>query len=313
MAKRQKKLELREYLVEIENTIGYFSMQASKKAGLDLDDARQEMLIQAWRAYETFDPSKAKFTTYAGWRMKNRIRSLIKRNVHKGPTILIEDSGLVPDPKSNVVDEVEKRADAEDRESALNEIEHILSKAKSLKSTRENELACRVLEGLRQGKSLSSISKEEGVQLPRISTVFTRRIKNLGTREARSRIVKQIEEIETKSAKSAKEKKMATKKAEAKATRKGGMNDKIEFVRTNFVTKGKTRSDAIAGLQAKYPDMSANYAKTLVYGKMKDEKFAKGERKAAAKPAGKKGAKKAAPAKKTPKAAVPATKKEFEF
>jgi hypothetical protein len=63
--------------------------------------------------------------------------------------------------------------------------------------------------------------------------------------------------------------------------------------------------------------MSSNYAKTLVYGKMKDEKFAKSERKASAKKPAKKGSKiLSKPVKKTvAKASKPtATKEEgFEF
>jgi RNA polymerase sigma factor (sigma-70 family) len=279
----QEKKALEEYLIEIDKTLGYFAMQASRKAGLDIDDARQEMLIQAWKAYETYDPEIAKFTTYAGWRMKQRIKSLIKRSFLHSTPILIQDmaNANLQDPTASATEEVERQGVVEDREEALDEIEEILERTRVLRSTRENEIACKVFAGLRNGKSLSAISKEEQIQLPRLSTVFTRRVKKLGTLDGRSRIVKQIEEIESKSAKARKEKGMAkeTKKAE-RATRKGGMTDKIEYVRQNFVAKGKSRSEAIAGLQTKYPDMSANYAKTLVYGKMKDEKFAKSERKA---------------------------------
>jgi len=316
-----KKKTLEEYLEDINNVVGYFASQASRKAGLDFDDAKQEMLIQAWKAYETYDPEIAKFTTYAGWRMKNRIKSLIKRNIQHGPVILIEDDSLVADSRSSATVETERKADSEDREQALDEIEEILERTRILKATRENELACQVLVGLREGKSLSAISKTTNVQLPRLSGVFTHRIKTLGTVEARRCIVRQIEEIETKSRK-AKEKGMANKKVVAKKpaerqTKKGGMNDKIEFVGANFVAKGKSRSEAIAGLQAKYPEMSSNYAKTLVYGKMKDEKFAKSERKASAKKPAKKGSKiLSKPVKKTvAKASKPtATKEEgFEF
>jgi len=316
MVRGSKKKSLEEYLKEMNSVIRYFASQASRKAGLDFDDAEQEMLIQAWKAYETYDPEIAKFTTYAGWRMKNRIKSLIKRNIQHGPTILIEDDSLVADGRASATRESERKADSEDREQALNEIEEILERTRIIKATRENELACKVLVGLRAGKSLSAISKAEQVQLPRLSTVFTHRIKNLGTSESRKCIVRQIEEIETKSRK-AKEKGMAekNKKAVKKAerqTKKGGMNDKIEYVRLNFVAKGKSRSEAIAGLQVKYPEMSANYAKTLVYGKMQDEKFAKSERKAAAKKPAKKGSKiLAKPAKKTA-AVKPATKSKDE-
>jgi RNA polymerase sigma factor (sigma-70 family) len=315
-----KKKTLEEYLKETEKVIGYFASQASRKAGIDFDDARQEMLIQAWKAYETYDPAIAKFTTYAGWRMKNRIKSLIKRNIQHGPVILIEDDGLVADSKTSATEAYERKADSEDREHALIEIEEILERTRALKATRENELACQVLKGLRDGKSLSAISKETNVQLPRLSTLFTHRIKTLGTVEARKCIVRQIEEIETKSRK-AKEKGMAdknkkvAKKAAERQTKKGGMNDKIEYVRLNFSAKGKSRSEAIAGLQAKYPEMSSNYAKTLVYGKMKDEKFAKSERKASTskKPA-KKGSKILAKKTSKPaKAGKPTSTKEEGF
>jgi RNA polymerase sigma factor (sigma-70 family) len=300
----REKRSLQEYIKEMNNVIGYFADQASRKAGLDFDDAKQEMLIQAWKAYETYDPEIAKFTTYAGWRMKNRIKSLIKRNIQRGPVILIEDDSLVADSKTSATQDVERQVDREDREQTLNEIEEILERIHNIQNSRPSELACKVFEGLRLGKSLSAISREEDVQLPRLSTVFTRRVRKLGTPEFRCRIVKQIEEIETRKEKDmTKNTKGSTKKAE-RQTKKGGMNDKIEFVQANFVAKGKSRSEAIAGLQVKFPEMSSNYTKTLVYGKMKDEKFAKSERKTPAKKMAKKGSK--ILAKSTKKVAKPA-------
>ena len=289
----QEKKALEEYLAEIDKTLGYFAKEASRKTGLDIDDARQEMLIQAWKAYETYDPNIAKFTTYAGWRMKQRIKSLIKKSFLHSTPLLIQDmaNANLQDPTASATVELEERMDSRDRERELDEIEEILERIHNLRGSnhKPSELACKVFAGLREGKSLSAISREEQVQLPRLSTVFTRRVKKLGTREFRGRIVRQIEEIETKSAKARKEKGMAKEKKAERATRKGGMTDKIEYVRTNFVAKGKSRSEAIAGLRTKYPDMSANYAKTLVYGKMQGEKFAKSERKPRASKSAKKG------------------------
>ncbi len=80
---------------------------------------------------------------------------------------------------------------------------------------------------------------------------------------------------------------------EAEVTRgrkptKGGLQDKIAWVERMFVDKGKTRPKAIEGLLEKYPDMTKNYAKTLVYSYMQDQDWtsARGEtkpKKAAAK------------------------------
>jgi hypothetical protein len=105
-------------------------------------------------------------------------------------------------------------------------------------------------------------------------------------------------------AKEKKETKVAAKKGRAPV--KNGLHDKVEFVRAHC--KGQTRGEAVAALQKKWPDMSINYARTLVYSYMKDDSnlFAAGrakKAKSASKPA-KKGSKiivkkatKAAPAK----------------
>jgi hypothetical protein len=90
---------------------------------------------------------------------------------------------------------------------------------------------------------------------------------------------------------------------------KGGMQDKIAWIVSNFVEKGKSRSEALHALIKKYPDLSANYLRNVIYKKMEDVSWAGVSKKAA-----KKGAKKAsnttkkAPVKKAPPKKKPAKK-----
>lgn len=65
--------------------------------------------------------------------------------------------------------------------------------------------------------------------------------------------------------------------------RKGGLHDKIAWVNAQFCAKGKTRPEAAQGLLKKYPDMSENYARTIVYSQMSEYTFvaARGKGKAA--------------------------------
>ena len=79
--------------------------------------------------------------------------------------------------------------------------------------------------------------------------------------------------------------KAKTKAPVQRASKKGGLVEKRHFVIDNFVTKGLTRPEAVAGLQKKYPDMSVNYARTIVYSQLKDEKWKEAPRQAPVKKA----------------------------
>lgn len=60
-------------------------------------------------------------------------------------------------------------------------------------------------------------------------------------------------------------------KAKGRPSIKNGLQDKMDWVDRMYVAKGKTRPEAIEGLLEKYPDITENYAKTIVYSYMKDD------------------------------------------
>lgn len=55
--------------------------------------------------------------------------------------------------------------------------------------------------------------------------------------------------------------------------KKGGLKEKIEFVRARFDNKKKNRIQAVEGLMKKYPDISLNYARTIVYSQCSEMNF----------------------------------------
>lgn len=61
-----------------------------------------------------------------------------------------------------------------------------------------------------------------------------------------------------------------TKKKIGKPVSKDGTIAKENFIKTNFIDKGKTKVEAVAGLIKKYPDIALNYAKTIVYQRMRE-------------------------------------------
>lgn len=184
-------------------------------------------------------------------------------------------------------------------------------------------------DGLVVAKTVTKVAQEMGIVVQRVASIFAQKIKILGTEQVRESTREQLEalkaqaKIDQEVASMAKSEKKAVKKPVAKKSkaeetvgrqpRAGGQHDKVEWVRKNFVEKGKTRGAAIEGLVAKYPQMSVNYAKTIIYTHMREENWAATERKAptktAEKPAAKKVAtKKPATAKKATKTTEPAKK-----
>lgn len=74
--------------------------------------------------------------------------------------------------------------------------------------------------------------------------------------------------------------KVAEKQIAGRKPKAGGLQDKVTFLEKAAVLKGKTRSEAVQMLQEKYPEMTLNYARTVVYSSMKDFEWTKAERKA---------------------------------
>ena len=94
----------------------------------------------------------------------------------------------------------------------------------------------------------------------------------------------------TKATTTAKKSNAVVATGKGRSPRKGGLHDKMAWVDAQFCSKGKTRPEAVQGLLKKYPEMSENYARTIVYSQMNEYTFVPArERKAASK-------KKAAPA-----------------
>jgi RNA polymerase sigma factor (sigma-70 family) len=345
---KPKKPDFETCLADIEKTTYFFAHNISKKCKIEFDDAKQELMIAAWRAYQTYDCSKAKFSTYAVWRMKNVAKSLINRTMQNlvhlntareadlnlfdknGDQISLDDIVIDEriDIENQVVSAFVDERERKDATAKLNEIEDLLFQLFSVYPLMKYKHAYDLFRMLRYTEkrredgrilplTISEASREMGIVVQRMSTIFKEVIAPLGTAQGRAGIREQISianmRKENTMAKAKKSKATIKKDSESsgRPARKGGMREKIDWAEKMFVAKGKSRSDAVAGLVEKYPDMSLNYARTLVYSYMKESNWPETERKALTKmPA----AKKAAPKKeeKVSKKSAPTKKKAVE-
>lgn len=339
-----------ELVPTIERSVNYLANRVSKRCKIEFDDAKQELLISAYKAYQSYDASKAKFTTYSVWRMTNAAKTLINERMNaqidlntvreadlgsdaNGDMISIDSIAVDerPNPEEAVLRQLIDQAETTSAKQKLDELESLLYRLQNALPYAKNKHAYALFRILRyeeitraDGKAvpvtISEAARRVGIVVQRASTIFTTIIAKLGTPEGKTSIVDQIETAEASlqnkesnmAAKKEVEKKgkgkavVAEKKAAGRTPKAGGLREKIDWLEKNFVQKGKTRSEAVAALQAKYPDMSINYARTVVYSSMKDSNWTPSERKA---PAKKTAAKEAAPAKKEAKAPAKPEKK----
>jgi RNA polymerase sigma factor (sigma-70 family) len=345
---KPKKPDFEMCLAEVEKTTYYFAHSISKKCKIEFDDAKQELMIAAWRAYQTYDCSKAKFSTYAVWRMKNVAKSLINRTMQNlvhlntsresdlnlfdknGEQISLDE--IVIDERIDVENQIVTafvgEREKNDATVKLNEIEDLLFQLFSVYPLMKYKHAYDLFRMLRYTErrredgrilplTISEASREMGIVVQRMSTIFRDVITPLGTAQGRAGIREQIiianmrkENTMAKAKKSKVVKKEVATESAGRPARKGGMREKIDWAEKMFVVKGKSRSDAVAGLVEKYPDMSLNYARTLVYSYMKESDWPATEKKA---PSKKPAAKKAAPKKEekvSKKAPAPTSKKK---
>ena len=325
---------------EIDNSLQYLAGYVSRRCKMEYEDALQELMIAAWRSSETFDENRSTFNTYASRRMSNRAKTLIhltnrKHIQHSGdsgdnviyydftsihtPTGDIE----IPDhraiPEDIVLMKEEQGSESDRQQSRLDMIENLLTLMRDCSDNIVDEHALTIFKRLRVAKrrrdgllvarTLSEVAAEMELSLQRVSSIYNQKIKILGDSEIRDSIYRKIQEGTMAVTKG---KKPAAKKAAPKVERKprtNGLQAKIEWLEAQAVAKGKSRSQAIEMLLTKYPEMSENYARTIVYSQMKDYDWTKSERKTAAPKAPKaKAATKAKPAatKKSVKKSAPA-------
>ncbi len=356
----KNKLPFDHYVAEAKTSLDVWARYIHQKTGnkVPFEDARQEMLISAWKSYQSYDPSVYKFTTYAVHRMMNTAKTILD-NFYKRPDALdlsidvhmnsCEDDDEISyidniaDDRPNPLESLIQQADyAEETRplkgiELLDEIEKILVKfAEYEKSRKKKNLAgdthaLTIFRKLRYEhkrrpdckevpKTCTDVAKEMGLVVQRVSSIYTTRIAILGNSVLRKRIIAlQATGQEVDMAKAKTKVVEAAAKVGRKPT-KDGLQSKIDWLDREFCKKGKSRAQAIEALTTKYPDISPNYAKTLVYNKMPPSQgfeWAEGTRgrkateekatKGTKKPAGKTKAE-AAPAKSTKKKDAPATK-----
>jgi RNA polymerase sigma factor (sigma-70 family) len=359
--------EIEDLLATVERSANYLANRVSKSCKIEFDDAKQELMIAAFQAYKTYDASQAKFTTYSVWRMKKTALTLINSRMHdhvdrntltetelESPDSensllegLLVDSAS--DPYYSVLDRIDEEIKSRASKAELDEVEELLRQLSETtgfayaRQSYEIFRKMRYCEVLRDGKyfpiSVTEIAAEMGMLVQRVSTLFAHNIVPLGTPKGRARIREQIATAaETARRKQeatmaqAKKSSKVTKQEDTKAGRKpkaGGLQEKIAYLEKVAVAKGKTRSEAVKIIMEKYPEMTINYARTVVYSGMKNSDWPATERKAPA-PKAKKTekatptTKKSAPkteakpdkvpkAKATKAAAAPADDDDFDF
>lgn len=327
-----KKKQFDEYLQEIEPSINFLASRLCRKCAIEFEEAKQEMTIAAWKAYQSYDPSISKFSTYSVNRMHKRELTLLHKELRRQAPLHIDDElQFEVDQKyqqESAEDEFIRYEDERSTREKLDEIQYLLKravltiggrykKAYDMFVLRRNEMIEKKGKyvPLEQGDACEVL----GINTGEGSDLWSKRVKILATAQGKASIVEKIKKASEKKQKKTKpsrggEKSMAkTKSATKKSTskkaaattakgrtpRKGGLHEKIEFVNSNFVAKGLTRPDAVQGLLKKYPDMSENYARTIVYSQMKEYKFESARGKAAPKAKASKASSKTAPAKKS--------------
>lgn len=334
-----KKPSFDELVPTIERSVNFLANRVSKRCKIEFDDAKQELLISAFKAYQSYDASKAKFTTYSVWRMTRAAKTLINdrmkalidlRTIREADLGHTDDGDMIsidsiavderPNPEEAMLHRLVEQAESDEAKKKLDEIEALLDRLQAAIPHMKNKHAYALFRILRyeetvraDGKmvpvTISEAARRVDIVVQRASTIFTQIIAPLGTVEGTASIVKQIEMAEA-NPKTNKEKSMAAKVAEKQGKKEvvvekkagrtpkaGGLREKIDWLDKTFVQKGKTRSEAVAALQVKYPDMSINYARTVVYSSMKEYDWTASERKAPPKKVAKAPVKAAAPVK----------------
>lgn len=342
------------YVKQIERSINYIACTITSPQSMYFDDVKQELLIASWQSYQTYDPEKAEFSTYAVHRMKKLAINLRRRlenrkyltikyshskKLLRFPLVLYEDANTFGvSMKHNQLEEEQEEEQTkklEEREIRvfIRNISIVLRR--NYHYNEQFRKANYIFSQFILGVSLSECARRLNVSVTWLSRIFqgliipvARLVASKGVDIEDSvvynavRILKPKEEnmakkIKKKSRKLADAQKRHLKKKPVKAQKaarpekggkrvvsKDGLVAKIKFLEVNFVNKGRTRSDAVKGLTERYPDMSINYARTIVYSQMKEYDWAASEPKAKKK---KSISKKAAPTK-SKKAAVSSKK-----
>lgn len=112
------------------SAISYLANNLSQKCSLDFDEAKQEMLIEAWKSYKSYDPNISKFVTYSVRRMKKRSITLLHSlNKRQSPLHIDEaiEAKMVNSPSAE--DEFFKEEDFKISRSRLDEIQFLLKQA----------------------------------------------------------------------------------------------------------------------------------------------------------------------------------------
>lgn len=259
---------------EIEGTLKHYARDVSRKSTIEYDDALQELMIAAWKSSQTFNKNKGSFNTYATWRIDRRHKTLITRDNEKqvyedkeGNVIYYNFSSIHSEdgdieivdtrgePEASFIRSEEQEKNSEIANRKLDEVETALEMTASSTAKKIDQYALHIFKHLRKekqredglfiAKTFSDIAKKLDISPQRVSYIFNKKIRSVGII-----MIKSTEE-----------------KKDIKVT---GLRAKIEWIDEVAVKNDKSKSEAVQMLLAKYPEMSDNYAKTIIYTYMKD-------------------------------------------
>ena len=112
------------------SAISYLANRLSEKCSIDFDEAKQEMLIEAWKSYKSYDPNVSKFVTYSVGRMKKRSLTILHSlNKRQSPLHLDATIEAKMEKTPSVEDDFFKKEDLRTAKSRLDEIQFLLKQA----------------------------------------------------------------------------------------------------------------------------------------------------------------------------------------
>lgn len=169
-----KDIAFEDVLQEIMPMIHRIAMQVDSVYGLEIDDVKQELSLQAYYTWEKWEPGRGtKFSTYVYEALVNKKNCLVramraqKRNSGYAPASLDEAMDfwqsdrasfqlydVIPDPQQNPDEQVQVRAIWEAVESALGSMQ---------------EKGQRVVRALLEGYTQVEISRATGITQPLVS------------------------------------------------------------------------------------------------------------------------------------------------
>ena len=125
---RSKPIEKRSfnaYVAEasVSNSLNWLAVRGGKNSTMDVEDAKQELLMSCFRSYKSYDPNKGKFNTYSINLMNHRAKTLIDSNQSRYRLFNSEEAENLPDDRiyeSVVEREIEARKKIDMIENVLN-------------------------------------------------------------------------------------------------------------------------------------------------------------------------------------------------